>query len=154
MRPRKRILCINSNETELGLLSYLLETMAYRAIKAATPAQAEALFAAEGEVDGSGPDLVICAAVDVPYDAFRLVRRLKRISPHVPVILLGTREMVYEGTHPADSMLVAQYLEASRLLEFVKVMATRKRGPRVGSTHRIPPQSVIPPAVAAAAGVR
>jgi CheY-like chemotaxis protein len=72
----------------------------------------------------------------------QLVDRLKEIAPHVPMILLGDAQKMGTEIHSADALLHRKSCSTSDLLEKIKVMSTRKRGPRKGS-FRPAPQSVL-----------
>jgi len=65
----------------------------------------------------------------------QLVDRLKQIAPHVPMILLGDPQRMGGEMHAADALLAKKNCSPQELLERVKVMSTRKRGPRKGSVR-------------------
>ena len=60
----------------------------------------------------------------------QLVGRLKRISPHVPMILFGDPQKLGGELHAADALLSRKNCSAQELLERIKIMSARKRGPR------------------------
>jgi len=66
----------------------------------------------------------------------QLVKRLKQIAGHVPMILLGDPQTVGDEIHEADAVLAKKNCSSLDLLERIKVMSARKRGPRKG-THRV-----------------
>jgi DNA-binding response OmpR family regulator len=63
----------------------------------------------------------------------QLVDRLKQIASHVPMILLGDPQKMECQMHAADALLAKKNCTAQELLERIKVMSARKRGPRKGS---------------------
>ncbi len=132
MRPKKVILCIDDNEQDLSVLSFMLTTNGYR-VYAATRAQEAIEIFAHNQVD-----LVLANAAMPQTNGAQLVKRLKQIAGHVPVILLGEPQAMDGAMHPADAMLAKKNCSPLELLERVKVMSARKRGPRKG-THRIGP---------------
>ena len=67
----------------------------------------------------------------------QLVERLKRMAGHVPMILLGDAQAMSGEIHTADAMLARKNCSSQELLERIKVMSARKRGPRKG-TQRMP----------------
>ena len=68
----------------------------------------------------------------------QLVERLKRMRSHVPMILLGDAQTVDGEMHVADAVLAKKNCSTQELLERIKVMSARKRGPRKGA-QRITP---------------
>jgi DNA-binding response OmpR family regulator len=134
MRPRKIILIIDTDPLPLSLLRLPLEVAGYRVLAAETKTGAINLFST------APVDLVICDATRSLKDASETVLRLKQIARHIPMILLGWKNQL-DQPHGADALLVKSSTPMSELLERVKVMSARKRGPRKGS-HRIPPYGV------------
>jgi two-component system, OmpR family, response regulator CpxR len=135
MRPKKIILCVNGNEQELSVLKFTLTTNGYKVVSAATVQEAIAAF---GTVQ---IDLVL-AEMNLPQTSGdQLLHRLKRIAAHVPMILLGDPQAGGGEIHVADAMLAKRNCSSMELLERIKVMSARKRGPRKG-TQRLqqPPE--------------
>jgi CheY-like chemotaxis protein len=67
----------------------------------------------------------------------QLVDRLKQIANHIPMILLGDPQRMGGDIHGADAMLAKKNCTSHELLERIKTMSARKRGPRKGSV-RVP----------------
>jgi len=137
MRPKKVILCIDPDQTALSALSLTLRVSGYRVFPAETASDALAIFATEAI------DLVLSDATDVPLNGRKLVRCMKALGSHIPMIPLGTEAQI-EQPHQADALLVKRTVSMAQLLERVKVMTARKRGPRKGSV-RIPPPGPLRP---------
>jgi len=134
MRPKKIILCVDDNEQELSVTSFMLSTNGYRVLSATTAAQAIELFS-EYSVD------LVLADHSLPQiSGAQLVDRLKQIHGHVPMILLGDPQRMAGEMHIADALLAKKTLTAQDLLERIKVMSARKRGPRKGSVRTHPAQ--------------
>jgi two-component system, OmpR family, response regulator CpxR len=127
MRPKKIILCVDDSEQELSVLKGRLATNGYRAL-AATNAQ-EAI----GILTSLPVDLALVGFTVQPSHGKPLVERIKRMAVHVPVILLGDPVAHGAEIHAADAFLARKSCSAQQLLERVKVMSARKRGPRKGS---------------------
>jgi len=129
VRPKKIILCVDDNDVRLSPLSFMLSTNGYRVIAAATGQEAIALFSE------TRPDLVIA---DFDLDrrdqvlGGQVVARLKQIASHIPMILLGDLKKMEGQLHLADAAL-ARHGSSQCLLERIKVMSARKRGPRKGT---------------------
>jgi two-component system, OmpR family, response regulator CpxR len=131
MRPKKVILCIDSNEQELSVLRFLLETNGYRVLAAANGQDAVAVFSTAQQID-----LVLASPQVAQMPGTQLVERLKRMGPYVPMILFADAQPGNGDIHVADAMVARRNCSAQELLERIKVMSTRKRGPRKG-TQRI-----------------
>jgi CheY-like chemotaxis protein len=132
MRPKKIILCVDDNEQELSVLKFMLATNGYRVISACNGQDAISVFA-ETPVD-----LVLADFAMPQMNGCQLVERLKQIASHVPMILLGDPQKMAGEMHSADALLAKKNCSPQDLLERIKVMSARKRGPRKGSQRMIP----------------
>jgi CheY-like chemotaxis protein len=136
MRPKKVILCVDDNEQELSVLKFMLATNGYRVLSASNGHEAIALFASAPQID-----LVLTDTNMPQMSGSQLVQRLKRMAGHVPMILLGEARPGVPGApwagsgeiHAADAMLTRRNGSTQELLERIKVMSARKRGPRKGA---------------------
>jgi two-component system, OmpR family, response regulator CpxR len=126
MRPKKVTLCVNDNEQELSVLRFMLMTNGYRVVSATSGQEAVGVFAA------TPVDLVLADFTMPQMNGKQLVERLKRVAKHVPMILLGDLPAMSGEIHLADAMLAKKSCSAHELLERIKVMSARKRGPRKG----------------------
>jgi CheY-like chemotaxis protein len=133
MRPKKVILCVDDNEQELSVLKFMLATNGYRVVSALTGQEAIGIFA---EIP---VDLVLADFAMPQMNGCQLVDRLKEIAAHVPMVLLGDPQKMSSEMHAADALLAKKNCSAQELLERIKVMSARKRGPRKG-TVRVTPQ--------------
>jgi len=129
MRPKKIILCVDDNEQELSVLTFMLSTNGYRVVSANNGADAIDLFA------DHAVDLVLSDYTMPQMNGDQLVIRLKQIASHVPMILLGDPQKMGDQLHGADALLPKKSCSPHELLERIKVMSARKRGPRKGSTR-------------------
>jgi CheY-like chemotaxis protein len=82
-------------------------------------------------------DLVLSDFAMPQMNGDQLVHRLKQLAPHVPMILLGDPQKMGSDIHSADALLTKKNCTSQELLERIKTMSARKRGPRKGSV-RIP----------------
>jgi two-component system, OmpR family, response regulator CpxR len=130
MRPKKVILCVDDNEQELSVLKFMLSTNGYRVLAATTGQEAIEMFSEATQID-----LVLADAAMPQMSGKQMIERMKHIASHVPMILLGDPQS--GEMHVADAMLAKKNCSSQELLERVKVMSARKRGPRKG-THRVP----------------
>jgi CheY-like chemotaxis protein len=127
MRPKKVILCVDDNEQELSVLKFMLATNGYRVVSASNGQDAIGIFS-ENQVD-----LVLTDQAMPQMNGCQLVERLKQIAAHVPMILLGDPQKMAGEMHAADALLAKKNCSSQELLERIKVMSARKRGPRKGS---------------------
>ena len=132
MRPKKVILCVDDNEQELSVLKFTLATNGYRVVSATNGREAIGIFS-ENSVD-----LVLADYSMQQMNGCQLVERLKQIAAHVPMILLGDPQKMAGEMHAADALLAKKNCSPQELLERIKVMSARKRGPRKGSQRMVP----------------
>src|ERR1700744_1967341 len=130
MRPKKTILCVDDNEQNLSVRKFLLETRGYRVLTASSSQQALELFR-EGGIDLVLSDLIM------PYmDGNELVRRMKEIAPEVPALLISGSVKAFERANRADAFLPKGACSPVEMLERIRVMVARKRGPKKGHGAR------------------
>ncbi len=134
MRPKKIILAINSNEQELSVLAFMLSTNGYRVLAAVNGDEAAGL------ISDNAIDLVLAYDGMPHWNGGQIVGRLKEVASHVPMILLCDPARMASQPHAADAVLPKKNCSPLELLERVKNMSARKRGPRKGSTRVIHPQ--------------
>ena len=127
MRPKKTILCVDDNETILSVRTFLLETRGYRVIAVPTPH--EALETISNSAPGS-LDLLLCDLVMPQMDGNELVRRAKQIQPALPAMIVSGSVTAYERAGRADVFLPKGACSPAELLERVRVLVARKRGPK------------------------
>ena len=126
MRPKKTILCVDDNEQALSVRKFMLETRGYRVLTAASSEQALELFR-EGGIDLVLSDLIM------PYmDGNELIRRMKELAPEVPAILISGSVKAFDRANRADAFLPKGACSPVEMLERIRVMVARKRGPKKG----------------------
>jgi two-component system, OmpR family, response regulator CpxR len=126
MRPKKTILCVDDNEQALSVRKFMLETRGYRVLTAASSQQALELFR-EGGIDLVLSDLIM------PYmDGNELVRRMKELAPEVPAILISGSVKAFDRANRADAFLPKGACSPVEMLERIRMMVARKRGPKKG----------------------
>lgn len=127
MRPKKVILCVDDNEQVLACRTFLLETKGYRVV-ALTTAHA-ALDHLDASVPGS-VDLLLCDLIMPGMDGAELVRRAGALRPGLPTLLISGTVTVFERGSMADAFLPKGASSPAELLERVRVLVARKRGPK------------------------
>jgi CheY-like chemotaxis protein len=136
MRPKKVILCVDDNEQELSVLKFTLATNGYRVLAASNGQEAIAVFSTTPQID------LILADTNMPQmSGVQLAERLKCMRSHVPMLLLADGQAAGE-IHVADAVMARKGCSSLELLERVKVMSARKRGPRKGA-QRIPQDEAL-----------
>ena len=124
MRPKKEILCVGSDENSLSVMKFFLETNQFRVLEATSADEAEELFIT------TQLDLVL---TDVAIDAdeiagVSLANRLKKINPYITIAVIDNgKRSIPEGWYDG---VINKDCTPSNLLERIKVMTARKRGPR------------------------
>jgi DNA-binding response OmpR family regulator len=150
MRPKRRVLVVSMDEAELSVWSYMLAIRGFYVLEASSAEDAIERFRTQ-RIDVCVVSLVSGGntASAPALDGNVLVIALKSINAEVPMILIG--EKVKPGfPHAADAFLGRGTLPAD-LVERVKVMAGRKRGPK--STKLPAPLSVARQRVLASAAM-
>jgi two-component system response regulator CpxR len=144
MRPKKTILCVDNNEQTLSVRKFMLETRGYRVVSALSGERALEIFR------NGGIDLVLSDLLLADIDGNELVRRMKEYSPEVPTILVSATVKAYERANRADAFLPKGACTPAEVLERIRIMSARKRGPKKG-TVRHQPAFEHAPAVASCA---
>ena len=111
------------------MLKFMLATNGYRVLSALNGQEAISVFAE------TAIDLVLADFAMPQMNGNQLVNRLKQIAPHIPMILLGDPQKMGGDIHAADALLAKKNCSSQELLEKIKVMSARKRGPRKGSVR-------------------
>lgn len=141
MRPKKTILCVDDNEQGLAVRKFLLETRGYRVVPATSAHDAIEIFR------NGGIDLVLGDLIMPQMDGNEMVYRMKEIAPEVPMMLLSGTVKAFERACHADAFLPKGACSPVELLERIRVMIARKRGPK-----KVVPRPAINEAYAGAAG--
>jgi two-component system, OmpR family, response regulator CpxR len=124
MKPKKTILCVDDNEQALSIRKILLETRGYRVLACNSGELALEAFRR------GGVDLVLTDLLMPGVDGSRLIEEIKRLSPQTPAVLISGRIKVYERETLADLFLPKGMYEPAELLERIRVLLVRKRGPK------------------------
>jgi two-component system, OmpR family, response regulator CpxR len=124
MRPKKTILCVDDNEQSLSIRKVMLETRGYKVVPCTSGHQALQLFRIGGIV------LVLSDLVMPDFTGDRLVAAIKDASPETPAILFSGKIKVYEKNTRADVFLPKGTYAPAELLERIRLMLVKKRGPR------------------------
>jgi CheY-like chemotaxis protein len=127
MRPKKVILCVDDNEQILSVRTFLLETRGYRVIALTNPH--DALEAIAHSLPGS-IDLLLCDLLMPLMDGNELVRRAKQLHPILPAMIVSGTVTAYDRAGRADVFLPKGAGSPAEMLERIRILVARKRGPR------------------------
>jgi len=124
MKPKRTILCVDDNEQSLSIRKVMLETRGYRVIACTTGEEALERF------KSGGVDLVLTDLIMPGLDGTRLIEEIKDISPQTPAILVSGKVKIFDRDTRADCFLPKGMYAPSELLERVRLLLVRKRGPK------------------------
>jgi two-component system response regulator CpxR len=124
MKPKRTILCVDDNEQALSVRKVMLQTRGYRVAAFAAGEEAWAHF------QKGGVDLVIASLSTCGTDGSALVERIKNLSPETPAILLAAKGRSFDSNMRADVFLAKGMDAPADLLERIRLLLIRKRGPR------------------------
>ena len=139
MKPKRTILCVDDNEQALSIRKVMLETRGYRVVTSASGEEALRRFQ-EGGIDLLMTDLIMPG-----IDGSKLIEAVKAISPQTPAILLSGRIRICDRETQADVFLPKGMYAPAELLERVRVLLVRKRGPKrmQPQAERLPARSSV-----------
>jgi DNA-binding response OmpR family regulator len=86
-----------------------------------------------------GIDLVLTDLMMPGMDGNDVVNRIKQSSPVTPVILFSGKVKIYDQDTQADVFLPKGMYAPAELLERIRLLLVRKRGPK--RVTRVPPQA-------------
>lgn len=128
MKAKRTILCVDDNEQSLSIRKVMLETHGYRVITCADARVALEVF------KQGGIDLVLTDLVMPDMDGTELIAEIKALSPQTPAILFSGKIRVYERDTQADVFLPKGMYAPAELLERIRLLLVRKRGPKSAHT--------------------
>jgi two-component system, OmpR family, response regulator CpxR len=124
MKPKRTILCVDDNEQSLSIRKVMLETRGYRVVTCASGEEALKVF------ESGGIDLVLTDLIMPGVDGTELIARIKSISPQTPAILFSGKIRIYDRDTQADVFLPKGMYAPAELLERIRLLLVRKRGPK------------------------
>ncbi|HVG27748.1 MAG TPA: response regulator [Acidobacteriaceae bacterium] len=127
MRPRKTIVCVEDNEQVLSVRKFLLETRGYRVL--AMTSGADALDYLRAATPGS-VDLLIADLIMPGMDGNEVVRRAKQLHPSLPTLLISGTVSNFDRAAAADAFLPKGACTPAEILDRIRILVARKRGPK------------------------
>ena len=127
MRPRKTILCVEHNEQVLSIRKFMLETRGYRVVGMANAATA--LQYLQTAMPGS-VDLLLSDVMLPGMDGNELARRAKHLHPSLPTLLISGTVSNFDRAAAADAFLPKGACTAAEMLDRIRLLVARKRGPK------------------------
>jgi DNA-binding response OmpR family regulator len=109
----------------------MLETRGYQVVTCTSGRDAVSTF------NKGGIDLVLCDLMMPDMDGGEVVRLIKAKSPETPSIIFSGKIKIYDKDLHSDIFLPKGMLAPAELLERIRVLLIRKRGPKkaVVATH-------------------
>jgi len=124
MKPKRTILCLDGNEQQLSIRKVLLQTRGYRVVTCTGKQEALDAF------KRGGIDLVLADLLMPSMEGARFVDEIKTLSPQTPAILLSGKVKAYDHDTRADLFLSKGMHAPAELLERIRLLTVRKRGPK------------------------
>ncbi len=124
MKPKRTILCVDDNEQSLSYRKIMLETRGYRVASFTKGEEALERFN-QGDID-----LVVTDMAMPGMDGPQLIAAVKKVAPHIPAILISSKARVYDHDSQADVFLARGMYAPADLLERIRLLLVRKRGPK------------------------
>jgi CheY-like chemotaxis protein len=124
MKPKRTILCVDGNEQSLSIRKVMLETRGYHVVTCTGGQEALERF------KKGGVDLVLTDLTTPGLDGSKLIEEIKSLSPQTPAILLAGKVKLYDRDTKADVFLPKGMYAPVELLEKIRVLLVRKRGPK------------------------
>jgi two-component system, OmpR family, response regulator CpxR len=125
-RPKKLVMIVDDNEQTLSIRRFLLDNAGYCVISASSGEEAlEKLTAVGPQV----VDLIMTDLMMLHMDGNELIRRAKEFDPDVRTLLVSGTVANYGEAYRADAF-VPKGTTVRVLLQHVKVLTGRKRGPK------------------------
>src|SRR6202050_717393 len=124
MKPKRTILCVDDNEQSLSHRKIMLETRGYRVVSFSRGEEALERF------KNGGIDLVVTDMAMPGMDGPQLIAAVKNLSPQTPAILISSKARTYDHDSQADVFLARGMYAPADLLERIRVLLVRKRGPK------------------------
>ncbi|MBZ5573815.1 MAG: response regulator [Acidobacteriia bacterium] len=131
MKPKRTILCVDNNEQQLSIRKVMLQTRGYRVVACTGSHEALEVFRK------GGIDLVLADLLMPGLDGAKLIEEIKALSPQTPAILLSAKVKTYDHDTRADIFLPKGMYAPVELLERIRMLMVRKRGPK-RTTARAP----------------
>jgi two-component system response regulator CpxR len=129
MKPKRTILCVDGNEQSLSIRKVMLETRGYHVVTCTGGQEALERF------KKGGVDLVLTDLTMPGLDGSKLIEEIKNLSPQTPAILLAGKVKLYDRDTKADVFLPKGMYAPVELLERIRVLLVRKRGPKRAQTR-------------------
>lgn len=124
MRPKRRILLIDSDENRMSIRRYLFITRGFAVFSAPSADEARHLIAS------CYPDLVVATWPLAGADLGKLLSEIHDDSPTSHLLLLAERLTEVPDGVFVDAALLKSACSATDIIERAKLLCVRKRGPQ------------------------
>jgi CheY-like chemotaxis protein len=133
MRPKKTVLVVDEDEKELSLRRFLLETRGYCVVSATSGREALGLI--QTMLPGT-LDLLLCDLMVPDMEANEIVRRAKKLYPDLRTMITSRTVQSSDRALLAEVFLPKAANLPAEVLERVRTLVARKRGPKKKDTPR------------------
>ena len=134
MRPPKKILLFSVDEDELSRTGYLLWVKQYNPVLAVDG------LAAMKVLSEQWFDCAMVMASSSPRVAEAVVRAIAGARPDLPIVVFAPPQSGVGSDLPA---LVCQTVSVAEMLERLRVVLARKRGPKAAGSNRAEPRGYL-----------
>src|SRR3981189_361457 len=124
MTHQPTMLCGADNEQSLSNRKIMLESRGYRVASYTRGEEALERFKL------GGIDLVVTDMAMPGLDGPQLISAIKSLSPLTPAILISSKVRIYDHESKADVFLARGMYAPADLLERIRLLLVRKRGPK------------------------
>ena len=124
MKPKRTILCVDDNEQSLSYRKIMLETRGYRVASYSRGEEALERF------KQGGIDLVVTDMAMPGLDGPQLIAAIKRSLAPNPGHPISSKVRIYDHESQADVFLAKGMYAPADLLERIRLLLVRKRGPK------------------------
>jgi CheY-like chemotaxis protein len=125
MRPKRTIIVVDPAEGRLSVRRFMFETRGFRVLGASCRQEAIDLWEQPVDVAFIQLDLGLHEV-----SGSELITELRSLRPGVPMVLTSPHVRPGEIAHPADAFLGKGYDSPADIVERLKILAQRKRGPK------------------------
>ena len=131
MRPKRLILCVGNDEEKLGRRAFLLATNGYLVLQATTCETAVEMLAGRAE------NQVAMVIVEVPMPAFssEVLQRAVQLHPEIRTIVTS-ETLRFCAAFESHAFLPKGCCSPAELLDRMRILLARKRGPKTASSTR------------------
>ena len=135
MRPKKKALLVDTDENRLSILRFVLKVHRY-AVRGVDNS-----VSAIAEIVDWDPELIIVSTPLPSVNLRKLFADFTNISPAMSTLLISDKSLLLDQGYAQATLLST--VRPAELLERVKVLVARKRGPRKFPVRSVTPEVAV-----------